>query len=185
MKAKTRTFWMKLHAYLACFFLPFTLIYIVTGVLHLFDIHGDVKTTSEYKIEMPSGWTDNEAEAQLFVENFLATTDHSPLPEDYYPDEQVHDWFGRKQEVILVPSDISNQAKLIIKEHDFLLQLLLIHKGFAGKIFWILGVLFGLHLLISVVSGVLLVLQLPRLRSMSILSVLLACLFLGFVFFIG
>ncbi|PHS71491.1 MAG: hypothetical protein COB23_00510 [Methylophaga sp.] len=165
-----RLFWMKLHAYLACFFLPLTVLYIFTGILHLFDIKGEVKNTFEYKIEISAGWPEQETVAKALVEHFLAKKNHFPLPESYYPEEGLHDWFGRKQEVLLLPTESPYQAKLVVKEHDFWLQLLLIHKGIAGKIFWILGLFFGIHLLISVISGVVLALQLPGLKSMSTLS---------------
>lgn len=165
-----RLFWMKLHAYLACFFLPFTILYLATGVLHLFDIHGDYKNIYEYEVPLSKGWPEQELVAKDFVLQLLSEKGHLPVPEFYYGEENMHDWYGRTKEVVFIPTDDPAHAKIIIKEHDFWKQLLFIHKGIAGKIFWILGLLFGLHLLISAISGVVMVLKMPALKSTSMLS---------------
>ena len=52
MKAKYRMLWMKLHAYFACFFLPITLVYIITGMLYFFDIEGEVTAEIEYPVQL-------------------------------------------------------------------------------------------------------------------------------------
>lgn len=177
MKSKIRLLWMKLHAYLACFFLPITVLYIVTGVLYLFDNKGDVQQTFEYPVELAAAWPETRETAEKLVREVLSNNNHinqhAALPEDYYPEDGVHDWYGYKQEVILVPMEDPLQAKLIVKEHDIWLQLLLIHKGHAGQLFWVFGVLLGANLFFSLVSGVVLALQLPRLKNNS-LSALLA-----------
>ena len=65
MKAKTRLLWMKMHAYLACFFLPITLVYIVTGTLYMFDIKGKVDNEFEYSVALTNGWPEAEKQALL------------------------------------------------------------------------------------------------------------------------
>jgi len=170
MKANLRLFWMKLHAYLACFFLPFTLLYLSTGVLHLFDIHGGNKNHYEYQIPLDNGWPEQELVAKELVVKLMTEHGHLPIPDQYYTEEAMHDWYDLKKEIRFIPATMPNHAKVIINEHDLWKQLLFIHKGIAGDIFWILGVFFGLHLLISALSGVILVLKMPGLKSTSILS---------------
>lgn len=165
-----RIFWMKLHAYLACFFLPFTILYLSTGVLHLFDIHGSVKDTYEVEVFLPNGWPQQELAAKQFIDEFIATKEYFPIPEMYFGEENLHNWYDRKKQIVLIPTEVPSHAKIIFKEHDLLMQLLFIHKGIAGKAFWIVGVFFGLHLLISAISGIVMVLKLPGLKSTSILS---------------
>jgi len=182
MNAKKRLIWMKLHAYLSCFFLPITLVYIVTGMLYFFDIKGEVSKDIEYFIELPEGFPTTEQAAKKIVVKHLKENNHLSLPEDYYW-EGVHDWYGHEQEVILAKTDKPNIVEIHIKEHDLMLQLLIIHKGFAGLFFKILSVMFGLSLAFSTISGVVITLQLPQLKKASMLSILMggSVLMLGFV----
>lgn len=191
MRAKTRMLWMKLHGYLACFFLPFTLLYIITGTLYFFDIKGDVTSVSEYSVPLSNGWPTNDVLARPLVERFLKQHQDIELPEDYYFEHGNHDWYGHKREVILINPDEhqdhhdesqvishgdnldrSSLAKLVVKEHDLLQQLLIIHKGFAGSFFKLLSILFAASLTFSIISGVVITLQLPQLRVPSMLSIL-------------
>jgi hypothetical protein len=167
MKAKYRMLWMKLHAYFACFFLPITLVYIITGMLYFFDIEGEVTAEIEYPVQLIHGWPTNEQQAKSIVLRSLAGKEHNQLPNDYYLYEGTHDWYGHEQEVILSPIN-DNKAKLVIKEHDLLLQLLIIHKGYAGNFFKVFSIMFGFSLAFSVISGVVITLQLPQLKKASL-----------------
>lgn len=172
MKAKTRLLWMKLHAYLACFFLPITLVYIVTGTLYMFDVKGKVADEFEYAVSLPAGWPATEAKALPIVNAFLLNKPHAALSEDYYFEQGNHDWYGYKQEVILIKPDAGDTAKLVVKEHDLLLQLLIIHKGFAGQFFKWFSILFAASLSFSIISGVVITLQLPQLKTPALYSIL-------------
>lgn len=170
MKAKTRLLWMQLHAYFSCFFLPITLVYLMTGMLYFFDIKGQVATEVEYFVDSPQGWISDQHEAKAFVLKHLKDKGHPELPKDYYW-EELHDWYGHEQEVLLKPTDDPNVLEIHVKEHDWLKQLLIIHKGFAGWFFKLLSVLFGLSLLFSVISGVIITLQLPKLKVPSLICI--------------
>lgn len=172
MKAKTRLLWMKLHAYLACFFLPITLVYIVTGTLYMFDIKGKVDNEFEYSVALTNRWPEAEKQALPLVNDFLLDKPHAALPEDYYFEHGNHDWYGYKQEVILIKPDAGDTAKLVVKEHDLLLQLLIIHKGFAGQFFKWFSILFAASLSFSIISGVVITLQLPQLKVPALYSIL-------------
>ncbi|NKF52293.1 PepSY domain-containing protein [Shewanella sp. WXL01] len=171
MKAKTRMLWMKLHAYFACFFLPITLVYITTGMLYFFDIKGSVTSESEYFIEMPQGWTKDEKQAEAIVTAYLVGDKYVERPSEYYWYEGVHYWYNYEREVALSATDDDKVADLHIKEHDLLESLLIVHKGFAGTYFKIFSVLFGLSLAFSIVSGVVITLQLPQLKVPSLISI--------------
>ena len=172
MKAKTRMLWMKLHAYFACFFLPITLVYITTGMLYFFDIKGENTADTEYFFEISQPWPTDEASAEKMVKAFLVDDKYVDLPEDYYLWEGKHDWYGHEREVLLKPTDKPNVVEIHISEHDLLKQLLIVHKGFAGSFFKIFSILFGLSLTFSIVSGVVITLQLPQLKKNSVLSIL-------------
>ena len=167
MKAKVRLLWMKLHAYFSCFFLPLTLIYILSGVLYMFDIRGDVRQEYTYPVgieKMP----ESESAAQEIVSEILAENDHMSLPSDYSDRRGAHNWYGFKQQVSLQAAKESEGFEVIVKEFDIFRSFLMIHKGHAGIWFWVLGIFLGLSLTFSLVSGVIITLQLPQLKKPSL-----------------
>lgn len=182
MKAKTRLLWMKLHAYIACFFLPITLLYITSGMLYFFDIKGEVKSEQEYFITTESKWPESEQDAKKFVTEQLIGERFIELPEDYYLWEGKHDWYGHEREVLLKPTDKANVFEIHIMEHDLVKQLLIVHKGFAGTYFKVFSVLFGISLAFTILSGVIVILQLPQLKQPALLAIFLGAVFLVFGF---
>ncbi|REL27486.1 hypothetical protein DXX93_13575 [Thalassotalea euphylliae] len=166
MKSKIRLLWMKLHAYFSCFFLPLTLVYIVSGVLYMLDVKGEVKQEYRYDITL-NEWPETENEAANIVTPLLAKHDHFALPEDYSKHGGGHNWYGQKQHVGLKLNKETQSAQILIEEYDFWRQMLMIHKGHAGIVFWVLGILFGLSLTFSLISGVVISLQLPQLKKQS------------------
>lgn len=183
MKSKNRLLWMKLHAYLACFFLPITLLYIVTGTLYFFGFDGDISAEYEYSVPLDNGWPTTAEQAKPIVLKALLDKDHMDLPADYYFYQGAHDWFGHEQAVILSKTKNVEIAKLVVKEHDLLQQLLVIHKGYAGDFFKIFSICFGFSLAFSVISGVVITLQLPQLKRSSIIAIIAGAgiLLLGFL----
>lgn len=184
MKAKTRMLWMKLHAYFACFFLPITLVYILTGMLYFFDIKGEVSSEVEYFFPIEQAWPEDEASAKKLVTNYLVGDKYVELPEDYYLWEGKHDWYGHEREVLLKPTDKEGIVEIHIMEHDLLMQLLIVHKGFAGSYFKVFSVFFGLSLLFSLISGVVITLQLPQLKRASLMGIAAGALLLVLGFFL-
>lgn len=183
MKAKTRLLWMKLHAYIACFFLPITLLYITSGMLYFFDIKGEVSSEREIFITTDLVWPESEQDAERFVRQQLVGESYVELPEDYYLWEGKHDWYGHEREVLLKPTDNKNVFEIHIMEHDIVKQLLIVHKGFAGTYFKVFSVLFGISLAFTILSGVVVTLQLPQLKQPALLAILAGALLLliGFV----
>ena len=104
-------------------------------MLYFFDIKGKVSSEVEYFFELPNGWPKTEQEAETLVSNYLAGDKFVELPQDYYLWEGKHDWYGHEREVLLKPTDKENVAEIHVMEHDFLMQLLVVHKGFAGTFF--------------------------------------------------
>lgn len=173
-KPKSRIIWMKLHAYLACFFLPITLLYIFTGILSMFDIEGGLTTEYEYKIELSQPWPEPERPAKQIVAEILKKNGHERLPNSYfpYPQDKAHYWYDYKVEIGLLKLEADNEAKVIVKNHDVWHQFLLIHKGHGGPFFWLFGLFLGLSLIFSLVSGVVLVFKIPKFKKVSLYSIL-------------
>lgn len=170
LQSKTRILWIKWHAYLSCFFLPLALLYTLTGALYLLDIEGGFEASHRYQIEWPNpetGWFDREA-AKAIILNSDVIEPHLPLPANYWQESDLHGWWGFHQYYALAPSETPGQLTLQIEEYDLWHQLVFIHKGLAGKIFWVLGLLLGCSMLISLVSGAVVALAMPKLRRNAI-----------------
>lgn len=185
MKSKVRLIWIKLHVYFSCFFLPVALLYVATGVLYLFDIKGGASEKFEYEVTLPKGWPSHEMQAKALVAPFIAKYEHGRFPPEYYSEREYISWYGYKQEVLLLPTEDENLATLEVIKHDLWHQFLLIHKGHAGLIFWVFGILLGLSLVFSLVSGVVIAVVAPKFRRSSIVSTTLGLVVLIFLYFIG
>ena len=57
------------------------------------------------------------------------------------------------------------QTTLIIEENDIIRQAIFIHKGIAGDVFVVLGILLGFSLLFSLISGVVVALAMPKMKK--------------------
>lgn len=185
MKSKLRVLWMRLHAYIACFFLPAAMLYALTGGLYLLGIEGGVRQEYHYQLELEAGWPKDQMVAEKIVTAEMCRQGHcTGLPEDYYLWEGKHDWYGFKREVLLIP-EADGQVTLEIREHDLWHQLLLIHKGHAGKFLKVFAILWGISLLFSLVSGVVLALNMPKIKRMSMASLVAGSIVLLAAFTVG
>jgi len=183
MKSKIRLLWMKLHAYFACFFLPITLVYLTTGLLYFFGFEGEVTSEKSYTIQLAEGWPKTEEIAFPIMITALADDQEVDIPADYYLYKGAHYWYGYQRELKLTETDDPSVAQLTLKEHDLLMQLLIIHKGYGGLYFKVLSIFFGFSLAFSVISGVVITLQLPQLKKASMLGIAVGAMVLlaGFI----
>lgn len=185
MKSKVRLLWIKLHTYFACFFLPITFLYLATGILYLFDIEGGVKNKYEYEVALPNGWPTTEADAKQLVSPFINNNQHGRFPPDYYSEPEYISWYGYKQEILLLPTNNEHRAELKVLKHDLWHQFLLIHKGHAGLIFWLFGIMMGLSLFFSFISGLVIAIAVPKFRKPSLIATALGVIVLIILFKIG
>lgn len=185
MKSRTRLLWIKLHTYFSCFFLPLAVLFLTTGVLHYFHIEGGTRSHTEYRVALPEGWPKGEEETYALVTPNLKKHPQSKLPPDFYLEDGYAGWFGYRRDIHLEPTDDPNKAVMRVKEHDLLEQLMLIHKGYAGPVFWVGGILFAASLLFSLVSGLVVALAVPIFRKTSIFFTLFGLATLILVFFFG
>lgn len=164
MNSRTRISWMKWHAYLSCVFLPFALLYATTGILYLFDIKGSAANKYETIIPLTAqqvvDFPETESQARAFIQPYYSTG----LPEHYFHIKESQGWWDFHQEVILLTPE-NQQTTLIIEENDIVRQLIFIHKGIAGDVFKVLGILLGFSLLFSLISGVVVALAMPKMKK--------------------
>ncbi|TLM77206.1 hypothetical protein ACONUD_12095 [Microbulbifer harenosus] len=176
MKSRTRFLWIKLHTYFSCFFLPLAIMYLATGMLHMMDVDGGVRSEKQFEVTLPDGIPEAEEDVRAIMLPLMREKGQDmTLPADYYyePKERYIGWYGYKGQVYFEPLAEPEKAILHIKKHDLWHQFLLIHKGHAGPIFWVVGLLFGLSLLFSLVSGLVIAIAVPMFRRTSIVFTLL------------
>ena len=169
MKPKMRMLWIKWHAYLACFFLPVAVLYTLTGALYLVDIRGGAKQVYEYPLGSLS-WPATQEQAEQIITPTLTGADQVALPDDYFTRPGKHIWYGFKQEVSLQQTDTG--LLLRVEERDLWQQFVLIHKGHAGDLFVVIGILLGVALIFSLVSGVVLAMAAPAFKNKATLAML-------------
>lgn len=165
MKSKYRMLWMQAHTYVACFFLPITLLYVITGVLYLFDIKGEDQAKYTYQVSLSDGWPKDEVATKAVVLPLMVKYQQGKLPPDFYHEPTYIGWYGYKKQVFFDPSQGINNAKLTVIKHSLWQQLLLIHKGHAGIFFWFFAIMLGLSLVISAISGVVMALSMTKFRA--------------------
>ena len=174
LKSKTRLLWIRWHAFVSCFFLPFALLYALTGILYLFGIEGGPKEQREMTVTVSTPWPQQEAEAKVLALK-LVPEDFLPLPKNYYRDGDTHGWWDFHEELHLEPMTTASEESLSYpvevhwQTHNVMRQLLWIHKGLAGELLEWLGILMGVSILFSLLSGALVSLSLPSLKRQSVL----------------
>jgi len=181
LNAKVRMLWIQWHAYLSCFFLPLALLYTLTGAIYLLGIEGGVASSSEFEL---AGRPASEEPADLveWLTPALKSQADRCVPEIYYRERGEHGWYNMRGGVHLtLPEDPEKPVEVHVDNYDLWLQLVLIHKGVAGPLFVVLGVLLGVSLLFSLISGALVAVSMPKFKrqawvymGLGLLSLLLA-----------
>ena len=167
LNAKVRMLWIQWHAYLSCFFLPLALLYTLTGALYLLDIKGDVANSWEFELASRPASAEPAALVQWLTPALKQQADLD-MPDIYYRDGEGHGWYNMRGGVHLeLPDDPAESVHVHIEEYDLWLQLVLIHKGVAGKLFLVLGVMLGVSLLFSLISGALVAISMPKFRRQA------------------
>lgn len=185
LSSKSRILWIKYHAYISCFFLPFALLIALTGILYLFDIKGGPSEKFEYLLSEEIDFPLEKKEAKAFIENYLTEKQnglHLPLPSNYWEDHAIQGWWDFHGGVMLDAHD-DNQLKIQVETNNLMRKLLYIHKGIAGDIFVIFGILFGISLLFSLLSGTIVALVMPKLKKNAVIFMLAGALSVLVTFF--
>lgn len=159
-----RVGWMKVHGYISAFFLPLALLFVVTGLLNFFDVHGE-KNIVQYKVEIISGFPLERDAAEIFMTSYLLQEKLPPLPDGYSYKKDHHRWDGLKTSYSLMQKP--RHTMIVQRDYGFWDQMMLIHKGKAGLLFKILGLLLGVSFLIVLISGVVIVLKTLNLKDVA------------------
>ncbi|MCH2039658.1 MAG: PepSY domain-containing protein [Saccharospirillaceae bacterium] len=166
--AKGRSFWVRWHTYISCFFLPLVLLYVISGFLYLLGFEGgaassekiDIQLTQEQQANFPQ---DEQAARQLFTQFYS-----EKLPQLYYHSDHLLSFWDIHHEVMMTEPEADGHAHIIVETNDWMRQLIYIHKGLAGELFRWLGIMLALSLVFSIISGVLVALAVPKMKATAI-----------------
>lgn len=142
---------MKVHGYLSIFFLILMLMYALTGILYLFDIKGSQSSRSiSFQLDY---WPESETEALTFMPEILEKIGEKKLPRQY-SERKGHKWYDLKKSILLTQGDKHNSVLVTVSHSDFMRQMLMIHKGYGGPLFTLLGIALGIYVMLMLISGV-------------------------------
>lgn len=182
MKSKHRSRWASYHVYLACFFLPLALLYTLTGMLYLLDVHGDNSEEVQLKVPLNQAFPTEQSKAKALLDQHYPVQTYGEIRGEYYDMGTGHSWYSFNQEVMLSASD--NTLVIDIHVHGVWKKLVMIHKGHAHIGFWLLGILLSLSLLFSIISGAVLALTNKKYRRVGQVSILSGTLIIIICYFL-
>ena len=159
LQAQTKILVVTLHVILGSFFLPFGVMYAITGGLYTFETKGSYVTES-FTVSLERPLPTDSRELLKLSAGILAEK-KSPLPTGKASVKKggtswLYEWTGSQLDFVLEPTSDPLVAKASIKRttaHRFFVQL---HKAKGGLPFKILAGGFSIALIVMFISGVVL-----------------------------
>jgi hypothetical protein len=175
----------KLHAILACFFMPLALLYFVSGGLYSLDIKGDVDK-QVYSITLDRPFAPDlaqlsEAITAALEEHTLSLPTGNPAiirKKGSYE----YQWGDLKHQIVVQPTDDPLEVEMTYRQRSPLTQLMRVHRAEAGSLLKIFSVSMVVSLIVILGSGVFLAVGMPKLRRTALLSLGAGCIMVLGVF---
>lgn len=146
----------RIHGYIAVFFLPLALLYAVTGTLYIIGESGSANTVS-VEFQTTTGWPETIDAAYPLVEEKLRENDlpmaiNGVTATSRVNSDREYYWRTLAHSATLTRTGDAAAALRIQKNGPYR-QLVEIHKDHAGILFTILGFGFGIAMAILILSG--------------------------------
>jgi hypothetical protein len=173
-----RMFVIKLHAVLACFFIPTATLYFVSGGLYTLGIEGHTEKTV-YQLELDRPFTPDLdrlsglANSALAERELVLPTGDAKITSK--KGAYKYRWGDLKRLVEIEPTDDPLRVELAYRQRNALAQVMRMHKAEAGSIVKVLSVSMAVSLLLILSSGVYLALGLPKLRKTALIALGAGC----------
>lgn len=168
----------KLHVFIAGFFLPCAVTFAITGALYTYNIKGDYQLqTASVMLDIPidPGLSSLEEKTQeILLQNFGGA--HLPSGKSGLRKAGTSwqfEWTGSRADFTLEPTAEAGVYKAVYKRtswHRFFVQL---HKAKGGAVFKFLAGALAVGFILMFASGVLLALKNARLRPLLFVSLFL------------
>lgn len=175
MPMLSRLFLIRVHALLAAFFLPFGILFFVTGALYTIEYKGEYHTrTLDFAVDSPLA-PDLDALAALAAARLAAEGVAPPtggMRVRKVGTSFAFEWSGANRDVILAPTADPATARLEVKDTTWYRRLVQLHKAKGGALFKALAVATGASLLLLFASGTLLAWRHRALRPLTTASLI-------------
>jgi hypothetical protein len=171
-------FVIKIHAILACFFIPAATLYFVSGALYTLDIEGKIDKQL-YRLELDSPFSPDLdrlsglASAALEQRKLRQPTGDPAVSKKKGAYE--YHWGDLKTLVVIKPTDNPLQIELIYRQRNPLAQVMRVHRAEAGTLVKAFSISMATALLLILSSGVFLAMGMPKLRKTALLTLAAGC----------
>jgi hypothetical protein len=163
----------KIHAILACFFIPMATLYFVSGALYSSGIHGDVDK-QVFAVDLERPFAPDLAQLSEIASAALRQRELVPPGGDPSIKEKKgsyeYQWGDLRRLVEMTPTANPMQVELTYRERSPLAQVMRVHKAEAGLPVKILSISMAVALLTILSTGVFLALGMPKLRRIALLA---------------
>lgn len=159
----------QIHIYISLFFLPLALLYALTGMAYIlgFDQDSGLKENT-YNVNFEI----QEGKEKELVTNFLKEN-NIKLPKDEIMEAKDGDFALGSTAYSVELHQNEGKFMLITKERSFLGNMIMLHKNKVAWYFSVLGIAFGLTLLVLYLSGIMITLvAIKKDRRNQILTIL-------------
>ncbi len=166
-----------IHGYIAVFFLPFALLYAITGGLYILgESGGDTRSTVSITTSTPPS---SAGEAISLMQAELSSRGwRVPTATDPYRELQGGYYWGHFSETLrFAPSKTEGQWDIIHQQNSWYRQLVEIHKDHAGLYFSIMGFGFAIGMFVLILSGAFMMFQSKVHRKMATILVVVGIVF--------
>jgi len=163
----------KIHALLACFFIPLATLYFISGALYSLDIKGRIDKQT-FSLPLGQPFTPNlallsEVAARALVDHGLEAPGGEPLIARKKGSYQYR-WGDLHRLVVIEPTADPLQVEFVYRERNPLAQVMRVHRAEAGWPIVTLSVTMATALLTILASGVYLAVGMPKLRRPALLA---------------
>jgi len=170
---------MKIHAILACFFMPLAILYFISGALYSFDIKGHVdKQVYTLVLDRPFApdlaQLSELARKELDQRKLSLPTGSAAIKEKKGSYE--YRWGGLKRQVVIQPTGNPLRAKLIYRQRSPLTQVMRVHRADAGLLIRTYSLTMVVSLITILLTGVFLAVGTPKLRRLALVALGAGCL---------
>ena len=173
-----RMFVIKIHAFLACFFIPMATLYFVSGALYNLGVEGHIEK-QVYLLDLDRPFTpDLDRLSELANSTLKERELVLPTGEEKLTSKNgayKYRWGDLRRLVEIEPADNPLQVDLVYRRRSVLAQVMRVHKGEAGSLVKIFSVSMAVSLLVILFSGVYLALGLPKLRKTALIAIAAGC----------
>ena len=163
-----RKFVLKAHLILACFFTPYILLVAISGTAYLSGFKGEFQKTElkSFKLELPVDKKEQESILSQKINELGYELNYEYVK--FAGAKKIFRPSSRDHYVLESEGDLH---RLYLMQPNFLRSLMELHFGHGPKVFKQISILFGLCLLLVLISGILLGLWSRAFRKTSIIGV--------------